>query len=37
MRLSTHPHMEFLVLEAALEHPEKTLEKNSPRRVAAPG
>lgn len=24
MRLSTHPHM---VLEAALEHPEKTLEK----------
>lgn len=27
MRLSTHPHMEFLVLEAALEHPKKTLEK----------
>ena len=37
MRLSTHPHIEFLVLEAGLEHPEKTLEKNSPRRVAAAG
>ena len=29
MRLSTHPHTEFLVLEAALEHPEKTLEKTA--------
>lgn len=37
MRLSTHPRMEFLVLEAAFEHPKKTLEKNSPRRVAAAG
>ena len=29
MRLSTHPHIEFLVLEAVLEHPEKTLEKTA--------